>query len=193
MSNAFDKAINHVMNYEIGGWWQLTPDVEAGLISTKQQRQAVGYVNDPNDHGGETKFGIAKNANPDLNIATLTWVQANTVYFNRYWIPAQCDKLPGRYAALHFDIAVNHGVKRANLFLQHALGVTADGSIGPVTLSKVLTVDVFDLITNVSNIRKQFYLDLVVNDPSQAKYKDGWIRRCNEVEIFTLDKNEDFS
>ena len=193
MSSAFDKSINHVMLYEIGGFFKLTSDVEAGLISTKQQRQAVGYVNDPNDRGGETKFGIAKNANPDLNISALTWAQANTVYFNRYWIPAQCDKLPGRYAVLHFDVAVNHGVKRANLFLQHALGVTADGSIGPITLAKVLTVDVFDLITNVSNIRKQFYLDLVVNDPSQAKYKDGWIRRCDEVESFTLDKSQDFS
>ena len=30
-----------------------------------------GYVNDPDDPGGETKYGIAKNSNPDVDIKDL--------------------------------------------------------------------------------------------------------------------------
>ncbi len=31
-----------------------------------------GYVNDPDDPGGETNFGIAKRSHPDVDIANLT-------------------------------------------------------------------------------------------------------------------------
>ena len=31
-----------------------------------------GYVNDPDDPGGETNFGVAKRSHPDVDIANLT-------------------------------------------------------------------------------------------------------------------------
>lgn len=192
MSNAFDKAVDHAMLYEVSGSWKLTPEVEAGLISTKAQRIAVGYVNDPTDRGGETKFGVAKNANPDLNIATLTWHQAKDVYYKRYWLAAKCDQLPGRYAALHFDIAVNSGPKRAAKFLQRALNVTDDGIIGPVTIGKANQADVFDLCAAVCDQREKFYEDIMSNDPTQEKYRKGWMRRCNELRDFVLNPNNQF-
>jgi lysozyme family protein len=192
MSNAFDKAIDHAMLYEVGGFWKLTPEVEAGLISTKEQRKAVGYVNDPTDRGGETKFGVAKNANQDLDIAKLTWAQAKEVYYKRYWLAAKCDQLPGRYAALHFDIAVNHGVKRAAIFLQRALNVDDDGAIGSITLGKANTADEFDLCTAVCDQRKKYYEDIIQNNPSQEKYRKGWMRRCDELREFVLNPNNQF-
>lgn len=65
-TNAFEKAIDHAMLYEVGGFWNVNhPAVARGLIDTSANRKAVGYVNDPDDRGGETKFGVARNANPD--------------------------------------------------------------------------------------------------------------------------------
>ena len=53
-----------------------------------------GYVNDPEDPGGETKFGIAKKFNADVDIKNLTRAQAIEIYRAKYWTPAQCESLP---------------------------------------------------------------------------------------------------
>ena len=41
-----------------------------------------GYVNHPDDPGGETKFGISKRSYPDVNIAALTLDDSKLIYFN---------------------------------------------------------------------------------------------------------------
>lgn len=191
-STAFEKAVDHAMLYEVGGFWKLTPEVEAGLISTPAQKKAVGYVNDPLDRGGETKFGVAKNANPELDIAGLTWAEAKDVYYKKYWLASKCDQLPGRYAALHFDVAVNSGPGRAAKFLQRALSLTDDGVIGPVTLKAANEIDVFLLCESVCLQREQFYNNIVAKDPSQARFINGWMRRVNELRKFVLDPAREF-
>jgi len=191
-SQAFEKAVDHAMLYEVGGFWKLTPEVELGLINTSAQRKAVGYVNDPDDNGGETKYGVAKNANPDLDIKTLDWEGAKEVYNRRYWLNGSCDKLPGRVAVLHFDSCVNHGVGRANKFLQRALQVTVDGVIGPATCAKATATDAIALCNSICNQRDQFYRDIVANNPSQGKYLGGWLRRINEMRTFTTETTRSF-
>jgi lysozyme family protein len=191
-TDAFNKAVDHAMTYEVGGFWKLTPDVEAGLIGTDAQRKAVGYVNDPDDRGGETKYGVAKNANMDLNITTLNWAGAKEVYNRRYWLNGSCDKLPGRVAVLHFDGCVNHGVGRANKFLQRALRVTVDGVIGPATCAKAAAADPISLCNSICDQREQFYRDIVANNPSQGKFLNGWLRRINEMRKFTTDPARTF-
>ena len=44
-----------------------------------------GYVNDPNDLGGETNFGVSKKAYPDLDIKNLTRDEAKEIYRKDYW------------------------------------------------------------------------------------------------------------
>jgi lysozyme family protein len=185
-TKAFERAIDHAMLYEVGGFWNVNhPAVLLGRIDTAANRKAVGYVNDPQDRGGETKFGVAKNANNDLNIALLTWEQAKAVYFARYWIAGKCDQLPSRIAVLHFDGCVNHGIQRANTFLQRAAGVNADGVIGPVTLAKIKTLNQITACNSICDQRTAFYRQIVASNPSQAKYLNGWLRRINEMRAFT--------
>ncbi len=44
-----------------------------------------GYVNDGNDPGGETNFGISKRAYPNLDIKNLTKDEAKQIYYRDYW------------------------------------------------------------------------------------------------------------
>ena len=192
-AEAFEAAIDHAMLYEVGGFWQLTPEVEQGLVKTKAQRRAVGYVDDPLDRGGETKFGIAKNANPDVDIYNLTWDDAKSIYFHRYWLAGSCDQLPNRVAVLHFDCCVNHGVGRANKFLQLALNLDADGVIGNHTLEAANNEDPIATCEAICEQRAQFYQDIVQRKPNQARFLQGWLRRCDEMREFTCDPNIDFS
>jgi len=71
------------------------------------------YVNDSNDPGGETKFGISKRAFAMLDIKSLTEEEARTIYRTQYWEKAACDKLEWPMCLVVFDTAVNCGVARA--------------------------------------------------------------------------------
>ena len=68
-----------------------------------------GYVNDPRDPGGETKFGISKRAYPNIDIAQLTLEQAQQIYLRDYWDACGCDTMPWERALCVFDMAVNQG------------------------------------------------------------------------------------
>ena len=72
-----------------------------------------GYVNDPKDPGGETKYGISKREYPNLNIPELTLEQAQEIYRRDYWNALNCDSHPWEMALVLFDCGVNHGVSAA--------------------------------------------------------------------------------
>lgn len=93
-----------------------------------------GYVNDPRDPGGETKFGISKRAYPNEDIRNLTIERARAIYYRDYWIRSGCERAPEAMRFDLFDTAVNSGLSRAVRLLQLAAGVEDDGEIGPVTL-----------------------------------------------------------
>ena len=72
-----------------------------------------GYVNDPRDPGGETKFGISKKSYPNLNIRLLTLADAKRIYLRDYWNRLQLDRLPDAVRFDLFDAAVNSGLTTA--------------------------------------------------------------------------------
>lgn len=72
-----------------------------------------GYVNDPRDPGGETKFGISKRAYPNEDIANLTLERAKALYEKDYWQAIKGDSRPWGQALCLFDCAVNQGVAKA--------------------------------------------------------------------------------
>ena len=68
-----------------------------------------GYVNDPDDLGGETNYGITKRFFPDVDIKNLTKEQAKKIYHQDYWRPAKCDEVPNHLKHIYFDMCVNFG------------------------------------------------------------------------------------
>jgi lysozyme family protein len=99
-----------------------------------------GYVNDPRDPGGETKYGISKRSYPTLDIANLTRDDAKAIYLRDFWEPL--GDAPAAVKFQVFDFAVNSGISTAIRKLQSAIGVADDGHWGPVSAAKLASVPV---------------------------------------------------
>lgn len=72
-----------------------------------------GYVNHPDDPGGETNFGISKRAYPSFDIKNLTIEQAKAIYRRDYWEKMGCNALPWPMNLVVLDTAVNMGCSKA--------------------------------------------------------------------------------
>lgn len=132
-----------------------------------------GYVNDPDDPGGETKYGISKRAYPDLDIASLTKEAAASIYRQDYWKACRCDDLPPPLAFMLFDAAVNQGVKGAIKALQRALRVDPDGILGPTTMTALHGRDRLWLLREFGVARALRYF----GTGNFEKYGKGWMSR----------------
>ena len=101
--------------------------------------------------------------------------QAGTIYKTRYWAEIQGDKLPEPLAIMLMDSAVNCGISRSVKWLQKALGVQQDGSLGPHTLSAVRTQTGVWLAQEVGNARERHYRLL----KTWPRFGKGWMRRLD--------------
>lgn len=144
-----------------------------------------GYSNDERDPGNwtggkirvgklkGTKFGLAANTYPNLDIKNITLAQAKEIYKKDWW-----DKLGGHglHSAITFqlwDFAINAGKKRAIIELQQAAGVIADGIIGPKTIVAVNALDLNDVLLSLTAERLKFYTSL----STWPTYGKGWTNR----------------
>jgi lysozyme family protein len=132
-----------------------------------------GYVNNPSDPGGETKYGISKRSHPGEDIAGMTLERAKTIYQHEYWGPAGCDAVPDGIKFDLFDMAVNAGPRTAIRALQRALEETDDGIIGPRTLQALSTMPSARLIARFNGHR----LDHMASLPHWPAFGRGWARR----------------
>lgn len=146
-----------------------------------------GYVNDPADRGGETKFGISKKAYPDINIAELELVDAEVIYHTDYWMKCQCNALPDQFAIAVFGSAVNHGTRRAIKLLQQTLQVEVDGIIGQQTLAAAKAQNNRYMLERFLSFRSRYYFDIVFKNQSQYRFLRGWLRRLFKLQNFILE------
>jgi lysozyme family protein len=131
-----------------------------------------GYVNDPADPGGETKFGISKAAFPNFQIATLTEDQAKTIYAERYWAPMRCSELPDPIAYAVFDAAVNQGVAKATFMLRFAARLDPQGPLDDSVLARIQG--------DVPGIFERFRVERLYRyalSKNFERFGRGWIRR----------------
>lgn len=134
-----------------------------------------GYVADPLDPGGETRFGISKRAYPGEDIAGMTLERAKAIYLRDYWGAAGCDAAPDCLKFSLFDMAVNQGVKTAVKALQHAAGVTEDGILGPITLQALASIPEARALFRFDAARLVAYTQ--ADDTRWSRFGRGWVRR----------------
>ena len=139
-----------------------------------------GFVDDPRDSGGVTKYGISKKAYPDVDIQSLTLQQAKEIYRKDYWNRCKCDYLPDCLCMAVFDYAVNSGTIRAIKDLQTSLGVGVDGIIGNQTIGAANRVPVKPVIEEICKRRLKFLMSL----KGWKYYGNGWGSRVKRVQKF---------
>jgi hypothetical protein len=145
-----------------------------------------GYSDNPADPGGPTNFGItlatlrAYEGDPNLtadDVKKLTPAVAKEIYRTAYWNRMQCGALPAGLDLEVFDFGVNSGPAESVKTLQRLVGVTQDGSVGPITLAAVRQFNVGDLIARFAQARLAFYQSL-----NMPEFEQGWATRVAQIQ-----------
>lgn len=137
-----------------------------------------GYVDDPQDPGGETKYGISRRSYPGENIKELTLARAKQIARRDFWDASGCTAVPERLRFDLFDMAYNSGPKAAIKNLQLSVGAFPDGSLGPKTLLAVTSTPVDQVIMRFNGHRLIFMASL----PNWLHNSRGWaIRVANNL------------
>lgn len=166
-----------------------------------------GYVNDPDDPGGATNFGVTihtmRNLGLDLNqdgrvdtadVKALTIEDAVDIFVTHYFRKPKINLLPADLQATVFDMQVNAGSNAVKI-LQRLLAdfgepVKVDGALGPMTAAATKRANdkAGRYFYNAYGIaRRNYYFSLADRRPQSRKYartragsKGGWIRRAEE-------------
>lgn len=149
-----------------------------------------GYINHPSDRGGATKYGITIKTlsshrgqeQVPYDVENLTKKEARDIYQQNYIEKPQFYRFNDKkLIELLVDAGVHSGVSRAAEWLQHAVGVPADGIIGPVTIRAVNTADSLRLRKKFTAMRMRHLAHLMRRDESQRVFAAGWMNRMAEM------------
>jgi lysozyme family protein len=139
-----------------------------------------GYVNNPKDPGGETKYGISKRQHPDVNIKGLSISQAQAIYLEHYWKPHRFDELNSELLAIKaFDLAVNCSPNRVIRWLQRSANaegtaLVVDGVMGNKTIEALNQISAERLLVRMMEYAYRHYSYLGERMP---EFFAGWIAR----------------
>jgi len=176
-------------------------------IAEEIVRREGGYVNDPDDPGGATNFGVTihtmRRLGLDLDrdgdidaadVKRLTRAQAIEIFVDHYFHRPRIGELPEALHATVFDMYVNAGGNAIKilqrLLTQMGHPCTVDGALGPQTIGAAFTayraapehiVDAYGIA------RRNYYFRIGDRRPASRKFartragtKGGWIKRAEE-------------
>lgn len=148
------------------------------------------YVNDSNDRGGETKFGISKRSYPHIDIKNLTLEDAKEIYYRDFWDTPKMrlSAFSPKVSLELFDTGVNMGTSRARKMLQTALNLLnrvesrfddlkVDGWIGEKTMIGVSLTNEIELLKVLNGLQFMRYYKIVKHDHTQERFFGGWVKR----------------
>ena len=166
-----------------------------------------GYVNDPDDPGGATNFGVTihtmRRLGLDLSkdgkvteadVKLLTKTHAVDIFIDHYFKAPKLHLLPSLLRPSVFDMYVNAGSNAVKILQRmiNAMGgdLGVDGALGPLTIKAAhkyyrpapeLFVDAYGIA------RRNYYYRIGDKRPASRKYartrrggKGGWILRAEE-------------
>lgn len=176
-------------------------------IATDIIAREGGYVNDPDDLGGATNFGVTIGTLRRLGIDNdgdgrvtssdvrmLTRAQARDIFVEHYFSGPRIDELPPVLQASVFDMYVNAGSNAVRilqrLLVEMGQSIAVDGQIGPQTIEAcqiAQSLAPHHLADAYGIARRNYYYSLADKRPKSRKYakrrdggKGGWITRAEE-------------
>jgi len=149
-----------------------------------------GWTINPNDPGNwtggrkgvgqlkGTKYGIAANTYPDLDIKNLTLEQADAIYIRDYWPKAWGDDWPEGFDQITYDATVNSGPGRGPLWTCKALGYSKADRSAPKKAASLPVNEKVAAIKRAVAIRLSFLRAL----GTWSIFGKGWGGRCARME-----------
>lgn len=166
-----------------------------------------GFVNDPDDPGGATNFGVTigtmRRLGLDLDgdgavtvadVRALTRDQATQIFIEHYWRKPRIAELPQVVQASVFDMYVNAGANAVRILQRLVrdmrIEIAVDGVIGPQTIAAVeqaAAAAPMHFADAYGIARRNYYYSLADARVASRKFarrrdggKGGWIVRAEE-------------
>lgn len=154
------------------------------LLDSEDRPRRYNEVIDNN--GGKVIAGINSKSYPEQEAAIASASQEKRsslvyqFYFVEFWLPLKLGYLNSQDVANRvLDASVNMGQVPAIRLLQQAVGVAADGHIGPVTLAAANVLNADALLASYREQRSDYYRKIVAAKPEDEKYLKNWLARAN--------------
>ena len=184
-----DGIIKHIIRWEAG----VTATANESMESLFEKARKKGFSDNPLDRGGATMVGITLNtykqyckeyhiSEPTVSnlkeIPYATWKNVLKVY---YWDRYKADEINSQSVAnICVDYVWGSG-KYGITKVQKALGLTADGIVGPKTIGAINSREPRRLFELIKNVRISHYQAIVAANPSQKIFLKGWVNRVNNI------------
>jgi lysozyme family protein len=166
-----------------------------------------GYVNDPDDPGGATNYGVTldtlkglgedRNGDGKVDLAdlkSLSRADAQRIFVEHYFRKPRLGELPQPLQATVFDMQVNAGANAIRilqrLLTRMGFETADDGMVGPRTIEAARLADIAArayLADAYGIARRNYYYALADARPASRKFarsqsggKGGWITRSEE-------------
>lgn len=179
----FNEAVPYVIRNEVGH----APD--------------GGYTNDPDDPGGETKYGICRRDHPTVDIANLTLDGAVAILKAEYWDygPLRDERVAGKLLDLAVNLegtgkqgaavkiaqqAANFACPETRLADLRIDALRTDGLYGPQTQYVLNLCDPDKLLLAMATFAAMHYRAIAAARPASAKYLNGWLARAQKLPVW---------
>jgi|GEM_PF-992315 len=166
MDKEVEKVLNELKDISEGGKMMNWSDYQKNTIQEWILETEGGYVNNPADPGGETKYGISKRSFPNIDIPKLTLDQALNIYYNTYWMALGLNNYPFPFAFVCFDCAILCGPRWTSNIMKNAyLDLQSQAKNWDIQAMYVL--------------RKR--IDYHTHDPNFREFGQGWLNRVADL------------
>lgn len=150
---------------------------------------ATGWIDDPDDLGGVTNYGITLTTARRYGIETrdqlrdMTLTQVKEIYKAEFWRPHMDQIRSQRVATKLLDIFTHFGPYNGVKIAQDAvnLAVTSmkvDGILGPLTVMAINGIDENKYLALLTVVLGYEYATRIVKRPNQEKWRRGWLSRA---------------
>lgn len=160
-----------------------------------EKAKLKGFANDPDDLGGATMCGVTLATFTDycrrkgyprptiVRLKAIKYKEWLEILKTMFWDKWKADQINNESIALILVDWVWGSGKYGITIPQKAIGVTADGIVGPKTIAAVNAKDPKQLFDLIRKERLAYIERICKSRPTNLKYKRGWLNRLNDIKF----------
>ena len=160
-----------------------------------EKAKLKGFANDPDDLGGATMCGVTLATFTEychrkgyqrptiVRLKAIKYKEWLEILKTMFWDKWKADQINNESIALILVDWVWGSGKYGITIPQRAIGVTADGIVGPKTIAAVNAKDPKQLFDLIRKERLAYIERICRSRPTNLKYKRGWLNRLNDIKF----------